>query len=416
MPTTRPFELFLSLRYLRAKRRNGFLSLITVISALGIALGVAALIVVLSVMNGFQGELRERILGITSHVVVQDFRNGGEWQDILNTASDLPDVVAGAPYVRQQAMVTRGSSVNGVVVRGILPERERQVSDTVSGLVRGRLSDLEAGTFRIVVGKVLATQMGLDVGDPVKVLAPSGQPTPAGTLPRLKRFHVAGIFDAGMHEYNKGLIYAHAADVQKLFRMDGRYTGVRLRLAEPMNAPAVAQRLQERLGQRFYVRDWTQRNANFFKALQTEKTAMFVILSLIVLVAAFNIVSSLVMLVSEKRGDIAILRTLGASPASVTAVFMIQGTLIGVFGVAVGGAGGVALALNVEAIVAWLEGVFQTQFLPGSVYAISELPSELHWGDVTWILTAALAVSFLATIYPARRAARTDPVEALRHE
>ncbi|MFA9461552.1 lipoprotein-releasing ABC transporter permease subunit [Thiohalorhabdus methylotrophus] len=413
----RPFELFISLRYLRTKRRNGFLSLITVISALGIALGVAALITVISVMNGFQGELRDRILGVTSHVVVSGYRHlNGSWEQVIDTATEVPDVKGGAPYVREQGMLTKGGSVSGVLVRGVLPEWERKVSDLAANMVAGRLKDLEAGEYGVVVGKTLAHNLALEKGDPITLVAPTGQVTPAGMLPRLKRFTVVGIFDAGMYEYNSGMIYAHMADVQKLYRMNGNVSGVRLRLAEPMEAPRVAAKLRERLGGAYFVRDWTQRNRNFFQALHTEKVVMFVILSLIVMVAAFNIVSSLVMLVNEKRGDIAILRTLGASPGNVTAIFMVQGTVIGLFGVLLGGIGGVALALNVEGLVAGLESLFQTQFLPSNVYSVSRLPSELHWADVAWITVAGLLMSFLATIYPSRRAAKTDPVEALRYE
>jgi len=412
-----PLELFIGLRYLRAKRRNGFLSLITMISAVGIALGVAALITVLSVMNGFQTELRDRILGVTSHIIVTGYKGlEGSWQDVIDTATGLPDVQAGAPYVRQQGMITRGGSVSGVIVRGVRPEWEKGVSDTVRHLVRGSLDDLRPGEYGLVIGKALANNLTLDVGDPVTLVAPRGQVTPAGMLPRLKRFRVVGIFDAGMYEYNNGLVYGSMADIQKLYRMDGAVTGVRLRLADPMEAPAVASRLRQRLTGGYFIRDWTQRNHNFFQALKTEKAAMFVILSLVVLVAAFNIVSSLVMLVNEKRGDIAILRTLGASPGNITTIFMLQGTVIGLFGVVLGGIGGVALAFNVETLVGWLEQVFHTQFLPADVYSVSRLPSRLEWSDVATITGAGLVMSFLATIYPARRAAKTDPVEALRYE
>jgi len=413
----RTYELFIALRYLRTKRRNGFLSLITVISALGIALGVAALITVISVMNGFQGELRERILGVTSHATISSYRGLQEdWRAVVKRAVQVPQVQTGAPYVRQQGMVTKGGSVSGVMVRGILPEWEAGVSDVAGNMVRGELRDLKGGGFGLIIGKALANNMGLDVGDSIRLVAPSGQVTPAGMLPRLKRFTVTGVFDAGMYEYNSGLVYAHLGDVQKLYRMGDEISGVRLRLNEPMQAPYVADQLRQSLGGAYFVRDWTQRNRNFFRALQTEKTAMFVILSLIIMVAAFNIVSSLVMMVNEKRGDIAILRTLGAAPANVTAIFMIQGTVIGLFGVLLGGIGGVALALNAETLVAWLEQLFQTQFLPSEVYSVSRLPSELHWVDVAWIMGAGLIMSFLATIYPSRRAAKTDPVEALRYE
>ena len=413
----RPFELFIGLRYLRAKRRNGFLSLITMISAVGIALGVAALITVLSVMNDFQSELRDRILGVTSHVIVTGYQGlERPWRGLIRSAVDIDGVETGAPYVRQQGMITRGESVSGVIVRGILPEWEPGVSETVRNLVRGDLRDLEAGEYGLVIGKALANNLTLDVGDPVTLVAPRGQVTPAGMLPRLKRFRVVGIFDAGMYEYNNGLVYGHMADMQKLYRMGDKVSGIRLHLADPMEAPRLASQLRRQLNGGVFIRDWTQRNRNFFQALKTEKAAMFVILSLVVLVAAFNIVSSLVMMVNEKRGDIAILRTLGASPGNITAIFMLQGTVIGVFGVLLGGLGGVALALNVETMVGGLEQLFGTQFLPAEVYSVSRLPSKLEWSDVLGITVAGLLMSFLATIYPARRAARTDPVEALRYE
>ena len=412
-----PFELFIGLRYLRAKRRSGFLSLITVISALGIALGVAALITVLSVMNGFQTELRDRILGITSHITVTGYEAlESPWEEVIRAAQGVDGVEAGAPYVRQQGMLSRGGSVSGTIVRGILPEWETKVSSTVRDLVRGDLQDLEEGGYGLVIGKALANNLNLDVGDQVTLVSPRGQVTPAGMLPRLKRFTVVGVFDAGMYEYNNGLVYGHMADIRKLYRMDDTVSGVRLHLSEPMAAPEVAAEVRQQLDRGQFVRDWTQRNRNFFQALQTEKTAMFVILSLVVMVAAFNIVSSLVMLVNEKRGDIAILRTLGASPGNITSIFMLQGTVIGLFGVLLGTLAGVTLALNVEGFVGWLEQVLQTQFLPADVYSVSRLPSRVEWGDVVGITLGGLLMSFLATIYPALRAAKTDPVEALRYE
>jgi len=413
----RPFELFIGLRYLSANRRSGFLSLITLISALGIALGVAALITVLSVMNGFQSEVRDRILGITSHITITAYGGlEGSWRRILEGASPLDQVQGGAPFVRQQGMATRGGTVSGVSVRGILPDWEPEVSPILADLEEGELDRLVPGEYGVVIGTALAEKLGVGIGDPVTLVAPQGQVTPAGMVPRLKQFSVAGLFDAGMREYNAGLIYAHMADVQQLYRMDDRITGVRLSLRDPMRAPRVADKLRQRLEGPVLVSDWTQRNQNFFQALQTEKVAMFVILSLVVVVAAFNIVSSLVMLVNEKRGDIAILRTLGASRGHITTTFMLQGTLIGLGGVLAGVAGGVALALNVERLVGWLEELLQMRFLPPGVYPVGHLPSKLEWLDVGWIAAAALLLSFLATIYPARRAARTDPVEALRHE
>ncbi|MEF8793156.1 lipoprotein-releasing ABC transporter permease subunit [Thiohalorhabdus sp.] len=412
-----PFELFIGLRYLRAKRRTGFLSLITVISALGIALGVAALITVLSVMNGFQSELRDRILGITSHITVTGYEGlESPWEGVIRSAEEVEGVEGGAPYVREQGMLSRGGSVSGTIVRGVLPEWETRVSPTVRNLVRGNLQDLEAGSYGLVIGKALASNLSLDVGDQVTLVSPRGQVTPAGMLPRLKRFTVVGVFDAGMYEYNNGLVYGHMADIRKLYRMGDTVSGIRLHLSVPMAAPEVAAEVRQRLEGGQFVRDWTQRNRNFFQALQTEKTAMFVILSLVVMVAAFNIVSSLVMLVNEKRGDIAILRTLGASPGNITTIFMLQGTVIGLFGVLLGTLAGVALALNVEGFVSWLEQMLQIQFLPADVYSVSRLPSRLEWVDVVGITLGGLIMSFLATIYPARRAAKTDPVEALRYE
>ncbi len=413
----RPFELFLGLRYLRASRRSGFLSLITLISTLGITLGVAALITVMSVMNGFQDEVRNRLLGITSHITVSAYGGLGEaWRPILKEARRLNPVQAGAPFVRQQGMLSRAGTVSGVSIRGILPAWEPKVSELLEELERGELSQLAPGQYGLIIGTDLADKLGVGLGDRVTVVAPQGQITPAGRLPRFKQFTLVGLFDAGMRKYNLGLAYGHLADIQKLYRMGNTITGVRLSLQEPLQAPQVAKRLRERLGGPYFVSDWTQRNQNFFRALQTEKVAMFVILSLVVVVAAFNIVSSLIMLVNEKRNDIAILQTLGASSGHITAIFMLQGLLIGLIGILIGVGGGVVLALNVGALMEWLEGILQTQLLPADVYPVSHLPSKLEWHDVAWISGAALILSFLATIYPARKAAATDPVEVLRHE
>ena len=418
----RPVPAFVGLRYTRARRRNQFISFISLSSIVGVALGVAALIVVLSVMNGFQTEIRDRILGMTSHATVVDPINPlTDWPEVVERLEAQRDVLGAAPFVRNQAMLTQAGEVTGALVRGVLPEYEPRVSVVAERMTEGRLDALESGAFRIVLGSELAGELGVGVGDRVTVVAPQPTTTAVGIVPRLKRFFVAGIFTVGMHEYDSGLALIHLDDARTLFRLGDGITGVRLKFPDVMSAPRTAYRIAndlETLGLPGYYRvyDWTQYHANFFRALKTEKTVMFVILTLIVAVAAFNIVSTLVMVVTDKQSDIAVLMTLGMSPGQVMRIFLVLGILLGLVGIAIGIAAGVVLALNVETLVPAIERVFKVQFLPADVYYISDFPSELRIADVVWIGTIAFALSVLATIYPALRAAHTEPAEALRYE
>jgi lipoprotein-releasing system permease protein len=413
----RPFELLVGLRYTRAKRRNHFISFISLTSMIGIALGVMVLITVLSVMNGFGEELRARILGVVSHVTVTGERGRlDDWERIASVAARLPGHVASAPFVQGQAMVTHGRAAAGVIVRGILPGEEPKVAAIGDKMVEGRLEDLRADEFGIVLGRELAWKLGVQTGSIVTLVTPEGQLTPAGLLPRLKRFTVVGIFEIGMYEFDSGLVLLHLGDAAKLYQMTGQVSGVRVKLDDIYQAPRRALELEIELGDGYRVRDWTREHANFFRALKMEKTVMFVIMFFIVAVAAFNIVSTLVMMVADKRAEIAILRTLGAGPRSIMAIFMVQGSIIGVVGTLLGVVLGVLLSLNVESIVPALERLFGIQFLAADVYYISDLPSRLDWVDVASITTAALLMSFFATLYPAWRAAQTQPAEALRYE
>ncbi len=413
----RPLEVFIGLRYTRAKRRNHFISFISLVSMLGIAVGVTALITVLSVMNGFGEELRARILGVASHLTITGPNDElADWRTLAERAGRYPHVVAGAPYVLGQGMLTHGSASAGVIVRGVLPAEESRVSDLREKIVSGVFDDLRAGEFGIVLGRELARHLGLTVGSKVTVIAPRGQVTPAGLLPRLKRFTVVGIFDAGMYEFDSGLALIHLDDAARLFQLGDYVTGLRLKLDDLDHAPRLGREIGAGLGPDYRVRDWSQQHANFFRALKIEKTVMFVILFLIVAVAAFNIVSTLVMVVTDKRADIAILRTLGMSPAGVMGVFVVQGSLIGVFGTLLGGIGGTLLALNVETIVGAIEQLFHIKFLAADIYYISELPSQMRWSDVVQVTGVSLVMSLVATLYPAWRASRTQPAEALRYE
>jgi lipoprotein-releasing system permease protein len=412
----RPYEIFIGLRYTRAKRRNNFISFISLISMLGIAVGVTALITVLSVMNGFELELRSRILSMAAHASVTSPSGIEGWQQIADIALTNADVLGAAPFVKGETMLAHGSRVSGAVLQGILPAREPEVADVGQHMKAGGLTDLKPGQFGIILGHELAWSLGLDVGDKVTVVSPQGTITPAGTLPRLRRFTVVGIFEVGMYEYDRGLALVHLEDAAKLFQLGDRVSGVRLKLDDMFEARRVSSELARRLPVDYRITDWTQQHANFFRAIKTEKAVMFVILTLIVAVAAFNIVSTLVMVVTDKRADIAILRTLGATPASVMGVFIVQGAVIGLFGTLLGAVGGVALALNVETIVPAIERLFHVQFLSPDVYYISKLPSELDWPDVWRISMLAFLLSLLATLYPAWRASRTQPAEALRYE
>lgn len=413
----KPLELFIGFRYTRAKRRNHFISFIALTSMLGIALGVMALITVLSVMNGFEKELRSRILGVVAHATVSEA--GGEvrdWAALQKLIAGRPHVLGVAPYIDGEGMLSGPRGVSGTLIRGVLPDQESSVSDIGVKMVAGKIDDLKPGEFGIVLGKELATRLGAWLGDKVTLVTPQTTVTPAGILPRLKRFTVVGIFEVGMYEYDNGLAVTAMADAAKLFRMDDAVSGMRLRLDDLMRAPAIARQLAAELPPDFVVSDWTQQHVNFFRAVQMEKTVMFVILLLIVAVAAFNIVSTLVMMVRDKEADIAVLRTLGATPGSIMAIFIVQGSLIGIVGTVLGGVCGVLLALNVETVVPFIEHVFHVEFLSADVYYISELPSDLQWPDVTKICGVSVVLSLIATLYPAWRAARTQPAEALRYE
>jgi lipoprotein-releasing system permease protein len=412
-----PFELLVGLRYTHAKRRNHFISFISIVSMAGIALGVMALIVVLSVMNGFQEELRARILGVAAHLEISaPGERLADWRGVLAQAQQNPDVMSGAPYVNAQGMLANGDMVRGAIIRGVLPELENRVADFAQHMKAGKLDDLKPGEFGIVLGGELARVLGVYPGDKVVLLTPQGNITPAGVMPRVKQFTVTGVFEAGMFEYDSGLALIHLQDAQKLLRLGEDVSGVRLKLTELFRAPFVTQALSLSLSGDYYLTDWTKSHANFFRAVAIEKRMMFLILLLIVAVAAFNIVSTLVMAVTDKQSDIAILRTLGAKPASIMKIFIVQGTFIGVFGTLLGVAGGVLLALNLETVVPFIERLAGADLFPADVYYINELPSKLDWSEVGLISVISLLISLVATLYPSWRASRINPAEALRYE
>jgi lipoprotein-releasing system permease protein len=412
-----PFELFVGLRYTHAKRRNHFISFISIVSMAGIALGVMALIVVLSVMNGFQEELRARILGVAAHLEISGPGDRlADWRGVLAQTRQNDEVEAGAPYVNTQGMLANGDMVRGAIIRGIAPDLESRVADFSRHMKAGRLDDLKAGGFGIVLGAELARALNVFPGDKVVLLTPQGNITPAGVMPRIKQFTVVGIFEAGMFEYDSGLALIHLQDAQKLLRLGDDVSGVRLKLDDMLRAPFVTRALTRSLKGDFYLTDWTQSHANFFRAVAIEKRMMFLILLLIVAVAAFNIVSTLVMAVTDKQADIAILRTLGARPGSIMKIFIVQGAFIGVFGTLLGFVSGVLLALNLETVVPVIERIAGVDLFPADVYYISKLPSKLVWSDVAIITGVSLLISLLATLYPSWRASRIQPAEALRYE
>ena len=411
-----PYELILGWRYTRAgkaTRRNGFISFISAVSMLGIALGVAALIIVLSVMNGFQKEVRDRMLGVVSHVEVLA-PYGDALTNLAQTLSVVrahPQVVGAAPFIGAQALVARGEDMKGAVVRGIDPALEPTVTD----LHIRALSQLVPGEFGVVLGSELARSLGVRTGDKVTLVAPSGQVTPAGVVPRLKQMTLVGTFDSGHFEFDASLALVHLDDAARIFKLEGP-TGLRLKLRDLHQAPRVAEQLSLALENRFYVRDWTRQNRNWFAAVQLEKRMMFIILTLIVAVAAFNLVSTLVMSVTDKRADIAILRTLGATPRSILIIFVVQGAAVGVMGTLVGLGLGLAVALNIDVLVPALEHLLGASFLPQDIYLISRMPSDPQSADIVPIALISLALSWVATLYPSWQASRVNPAEALRYE
>jgi lipoprotein-releasing system permease protein len=406
-----PYELEVGLRYTRAGRsssRNGFISFISGVSMLGIALGVAALIIVLSVMNGFQKEVRDRMLSVVSHIEV--FAPGGAaLPDLAKTLREVranPAVIGAAPFVAAQALLARGEDMKGAIVRGVDPALEPQVTELGQALKDDAFKRLVPGEFAIILGAELARNLGVRVGDKV---------TPAGVVPRLKQFTLVGTFDSGHFEYDSALALLHMDDAAKVFRLDGP-TGVRLKIKDLQQAREVGQQLTTELSDGLLVRDWTRQNRTWFAAVQLEKRMMFIILTLIVAVAAFNLVSTLVMTVQDKRADIAILRTLGASPRSIMGIFVVQGAMVGVIGTFMGLALGLLVAFNIDVIVPWIESVLRTSFLPRDVYLISRMPSEPQSADISPIIVLSLVLSFVATLYPSWRASRVNPAEALRYE
>ena len=415
-----PFELRIGWRYTRAgrsTRRNGFISFISGVSMLGIALGVAALIIVLSVMNGFQKEVRDRMLSVVSHIEIYGL-GGATLLDPTQTllqARAHPQVVGAAPFIAAQALLARGEDMKGVLVRGIDPALEPEVTDLATPVQQTALQQLQPGGFGVVLGAELARSMGVRLGDVVTLVAPSGQVTPAGVVPRLKQMTVVGTFDSGHFEYDSTLALVHWQDAAKIFRLEGP-TGVRLRLRDLHQAREVAQDLSRRLSGELLVRDWTRQNRSWFAAVQVEKRMMFIILTLIVAVAAFNLVSTLVMTVTDKRADIAILRTLGASPASIMGIFMVQGAMVGVIGTLAGLLLGLGVAFNIDVIVPALEHLLGATFLPQDIYLISRMPSDPQQADILPVALISLLMAFVATLYPSWRASQINPAEALRYE
>ncbi|MFN2362332.1 MAG: lipoprotein-releasing ABC transporter permease subunit [Marinobacter sp.] len=411
----RPLSLYVGLRYTAAKRRNHFISFISLTSMIGLMLGVAVLIIVLSVMNGFDRELKQRILGMVPHATIEADGELQDWEEVDRRVEQHPSVIAAAPYIEGQGMVTGGGEVRGVMLNGILPEQERSVSIIEDHMIEGGLDDLRSGEFGIIIGKQMASALRLQIGDRVTVVLPEASVTPAGVMPRLKRFTVKGVFSVGA-ELDGNYTLIHMDDAAKLMRTGGKAEGVRLLVDDLFKAPQVAREAATELSGRHYISDWTRTHGNLFQAIRMEKTMIGLLLMFIVAVAAFNIVSTLVMVVTDKTADIAILRTMGATPGRIMRIFIVQGAVIGITGTIIGTALGILGAYNISGFIAWLEAVMGHQFLSADVYFISYLPSQLQWQDVWIISGAGLTLSLLATIYPAWRASRVDPAEALRYE
>jgi len=411
------YEWLIGTRYLRSTHRRGFVSFVALMAVLGLMLGVATLIVVLSVMNGFERELRSRILSVTSHATLMGLEGTlDDWRGAREAALARPEVVAAVPYIEAQAMLAHGERITGTVIRGVLPEEERAATGIADRITAGRIEDLGSGAYRVILGSALAQELGAEVGDSVVLIAPRGTATPLGVMPTRRTFRVSGIFESGMYEFDRGLALVHLDDAARVYRLGSGVTGIRLALKDPLQAPQIVREIAVALGGGFYVSDWTRNHANFFRSIEITKSMMFVILLMIVAVAAFNIVATLVMIVKEKQTDIAILRTLGAGPRNVLAAFAVQGVLIGLAGTLLGAVLGIVLSRNLESLVSALERLLGTQFLDARVYYMSELPAYVEWLDVLQVCGVAFLLCALATLYPAWRAARTAPAEALRHE
>jgi lipoprotein-releasing system permease protein len=414
---TGAYEWLIGTRYLRSAHRRGFVSFVALISVLGLTLGVATLIVVLSVMNGFERELRTRILSVTAHATLSGLDGAlADWRAARAAAMRQAGVLAAVPYIDEQAMLANGQRITGAGIRGVLPEEERRATGLAQHITQGHLADLAPGQYRIILGSALARELAAKVGDSVVLVAPEGTATPTGVVPRMRRFQVVGLFESGMYEFDRGLALVHMTDAARLYRLGDRVSGIRLALADPQRAPSTVRALALALGGGFYVSDWTRDHANFFRSIEITKSMLFVILLMLVAVAAFNIVATLVMIVKEKQTDIAILRTLGAGPGNILATFAVQGVLIGLAGTLCGAALGIFVSRNLQTLVGALEHALHTQFLDARVYFMSELPAYVEGLDVLRVCSVAFLLCVLATVYPAWRAARTTPAEALRHD
>jgi lipoprotein-releasing system permease protein len=412
-----PYEWLIGTRYLRSTHRRGFVSFVAMVSVLGLALGVATLIVVLSVMNGFEREIRSRLLSVTSHATMMGLEgNLPDWQTVRKEVLKQPGVIAAAPYIEEQAMLANGTHIDAASVRGILPDEEKTADGLAQRVTEGNFSDLRPGAYDVILGSALAKDLAVHVGGTVVLIAPDGIATPTGVVPRMRRFRIVGILNSGVYEIDRGTALVHMTDAARLFRMDDRVTGMRLALQDPLRAHSTVRDVAYALGNQFYVKDWTMDHEIFFRSIESMKKIMFIILLMIVAVAAFNIVATLVMIVKEKQTDIAILRTLGVGPPNVLLTFAIQGVLIGLGGTLLGAALGKVVSDHLGGIVGVVERLFDTQFIDARVYFISDLPTYVEGSDVLQICGVAFVLCALATIYPAWRAARTAPAQALRHE
>lgn len=411
------YEWLIGTRHLRSTHRRGFVSFVAVVSIVGLMLGIATLITVLSVMNGFERELRTRILSVTAHATLEGLQGPlDDWRGVQRAALKSPGILAAVPYIQSESMLANGQRVSGAMVRGILPAEERKATGLAQHITAGSFDQLREGRYNAILGSALAKQLQVQVGGTVVLIAPQGTATPSGVVPRMRRFHVVGLIDSGMYEFDSALALVHMSDAARLFRLGDRATGVRLALENPYAARSTVRQLAVQLGGNFYVEDWTSNHANFFRNIEITKGMMFIILMMIVAVAAINLVSTLVMIVKDKRTDIAILRTLGAGPRNILAMFAVQGVLIGLAGTAAGAGLGILLSRNLESLVAAIERALGTQFLDARVYLMSDLPAFVEWRDVLQVCSVAFILCAIATLYPAWRASRTAPAEALRHD